>query len=39
MKNLTAQQMREQIRAQIKKDSQEGIWWNFWRNLELNSVC
>lgn len=37
MSKLTAEQMKEQIRASIKQENMKGLWWNFWRNIEFNS--
>ena len=34
-KNLTTEQIRAQIRESIKRDNQQGIWFSFWRDIEL----
>lgn len=36
-KNLTAQQIKDQIRASIKRDNERGIWVNFWYFLDYNT--
>jgi hypothetical protein len=37
-KNLSLEQVREQIRQSIKRDSQVGVWLNFWRDIEMKSI-
>lgn len=36
-KNLTLEQIKQQIRESIKKDNAVGIWLSFWRNVALLS--
>jgi len=36
-KHLTVEQIREQIRASIKRDSAKGIWISFWRDVMILS--
>ena len=36
-KNLTTEQIREQIRASIKRDNQVGVWLSFWRDIAILS--
>lgn len=36
-KHLTVEQIREQIRESIKRDSARGIWYSFWRDVSILS--
>jgi hypothetical protein len=36
-KNLTTEQIREQIRASIKHDNKVGVWLSFWRDIAILS--
>lgn len=38
-KNLTVEQIREQIRAGIKRDNQIGIWRSFWRDIFFTTMA
>lgn len=38
MSKLTADEIKVKIRAEIRADNLKGIWWNFWRSLDMNSL-
>lgn len=36
-KQLTTTEIREKIRSSIKKDSRRGIWFSFWKDIDLST--